>query len=147
MQDAEEKKTIEITGEDELEGAAEQLFAFSDEKKIFLLDGPMGAGKTTFTKKILRHLGSKDLVNSPTFSIVNEYLLPVGEVAYHFDFYRIKSEEEALDMGVEEYLYSGCYCFIEWPERIESLLPSSYISIQINPKDQQQRTLTFKRHG
>jgi len=84
----------------------------------------MGAGKTTFVKAICRYLGSTDIVSSPTFSIINQYLAPSGESIFHFDFYRIKDLVEVYNLGYEDYFFSGAYCFIEWPEKIESLLPT-----------------------
>jgi len=98
--------------------------------KIFLLNGELGVGKTTLIKALVKELGSKDDVQSPTFSIINEYKGEKDEPIYHFDFYRVKTEEEVMDMGYEEYFYSGEYNFIEWPEKVPSLLPEN--SHQIN---------------
>ena len=109
--------------------------------KIILFEGEMGAGKTTFIKEILRQMGTSDEPSSPTFSIVNEYHTKVGRV-YHFDFYRIKSEEEAMDFGVEEYLDSGNFCFIEWPDKIESLIPKPHHIVNIMAKNSE-RIITF----
>jgi tRNA threonylcarbamoyladenosine biosynthesis protein TsaE len=100
--------------------AASQLLKFAGNEKIFLFTGDMGAGKTTLIKSICSGLKVKDTVTSPTYSLVNEYE-GAETTIYHFDFYRIKNEEEAFDMGFEEYVYSGNYCFIEWPEKIENL--------------------------
>lgn len=102
--------------------------------RILLFDGPMGSGKTTLIKEISNHLGVKDVTSSPTFSLVNEYLSNTGETVYHFDFYRIEDEEEAFDMGIEEYLDSGSWCFIEWPDKVQNLLPleSDVIKLTIN---------------
>jgi len=91
----------------------------------------MGAGKTTLIKVLCHKLGVTDIVQSPTFAIINEYLTPVGESIYHFDFYRIKKAEEAMDIGYEDYIYSGDYCFIEWPELIGGLLPPDAIKVFI----------------
>ena len=91
----------------------------------------MGAGKTTLIKSVCACLGVTDNVTSPTFSIVNEYKGLSGQKIYHFDFYRIKDQTEALDMGYEEYFYSGAYCFIEWPEKVNGLLPESYVRVEI----------------
>ena len=115
---------------DELKHAAEQLISFGDSEKIFLFYGDMGAGKTTLIKSLCECLGTKEPVTSPTFSIVNEYQ---GESAkiYHFDFYRLKNQSEALDLGYEEYFYSGNYCFIEWPEKIPDLWPDHYIRVGV----------------
>lgn len=111
--------------------AAEQLLKEAENHQIFLFYAEMGAGKTTLIKELCRQLGVKENVSSPTFSIVNEYESPNGPI-YHFDFYRLRSEQEAYDLGYEEYFYSGHYCFVEWPERIESLLPEDAISISMD---------------
>jgi tRNA threonylcarbamoyladenosine biosynthesis protein TsaE len=91
--------------------------------RLFYLSGPMGAGKTTLVKSFCRHLQVNDTVSSPTFAIINEYAGAQESSVYHFDFYRMKNPEEAFDLGYEDYLYSGNYCFIEWPEVVQSLLP------------------------
>ena len=98
---------------------------------VFAFNGTMGAGKTTFIKAICEELGVTETVNSPTFSIVNEYETEDGRIIYHFDCYRINKMEEALEIGVEEYLYSGNLCFIEWSENIASLLPDSVVNVEI----------------
>ena len=95
----------------------------------------MGAGKTTIIKAICHELGSSDYVTSPTFALINEYSTNNGSVIYHFDFYRIKKLEEAYDLGYEDYIYSGNYCFIEWPEMIESLLPKGIVEVKIRETD------------
>jgi tRNA threonylcarbamoyladenosine biosynthesis protein TsaE len=92
----------------------------------------MGAGKTTLIKELCHHLGATDIVQSPSFTIVNEYKTTRGESIFHFDFYRIKKLEEVMDIGYEEYFYSGDYCFIEWPELIEQLLPNDVVRVSIN---------------
>src|SRR3982751_2736087 len=125
----------------ELNEAAEKLVSFSGSSKIFLFYGEMGAGKTTFIKSLCACLGTHENITSPTFSIVNEYE-GAGNKIYHFDFYRLKNENEALDMGYEEYFYSGHYCFIEWPEKIAGLLPEHYISVEINVLSDNERLLT-----
>ena len=93
--------------------------------------GPSGAGKTTFIKAVCECLGVTDVINSPTFAIVNEYRSESGELIYHFDFYRIKKLEEVYDMGYEDYFYSGALCFIEWPELVEELLPADAVKVSI----------------
>jgi len=103
----------------------------------------MGAGKTTFIKALCEQLGVQEPVTSPTFSIVNEYAGSTNKV-YHFDFYRLKNQDEALDMGYEEYFYSGNYCLIEWPEKIPDLLPNHYIKVSIQLQEQQSRLFTFE---
>ncbi|HEX7410529.1 MAG TPA: tRNA (adenosine(37)-N6)-threonylcarbamoyltransferase complex ATPase subunit type 1 TsaE, partial [Bacteroidales bacterium] len=97
----------------------------------FAMYGRMGAGKTTFIKAICRRLGVTDIVNSPTFSIVNEYRTTHGESIYHFDFYRLKHTAELLDIGYEDYFFSDSYCLLEWPEKIEELLPAGCIRVNI----------------
>jgi tRNA threonylcarbamoyladenosine biosynthesis protein TsaE len=115
---------------DELDATAVSILSFSPNTRVFVFYGEMGAGKTTLIKSLCRELGVTDNISSPTFAIVNEYRA-VNNTIYHFDFYRLKTETEAMDMGFEEYLYTGNYCFIEWPEKIPGLLPDSYISIKI----------------
>jgi tRNA threonylcarbamoyladenosine biosynthesis protein TsaE len=116
------KKEWKVNDESELFEVAKELLDFADSQKIFCLFGEMGAGKTTFVKALCKALGVLDLVSSPTFSIVNEYATEKSEAVFHFDFYRIRNLEEAYDIGYENYFFSGDYCFIEWPEKIESLL-------------------------
>jgi tRNA threonylcarbamoyladenosine biosynthesis protein TsaE len=105
----------------ELKAAGNAILSFAGNARIFLVNGPMGSGKTTLIKALCEELGSEDNFSSPTFSIVNEYQSPAGKI-YHFDLYRIKTSEELLDLGAEEYFSSGNYCFIEWPELAEELL-------------------------
>lgn len=107
----------------DLESVAAKIIAVAGSKRLICFNGEMGAGKTTLIKAICKLLGSDDVVTSPTFGIVNEYAAEQG-VIYHFDAYRLNSEEEAYDFGIEEYLDSGDWCLIEWPEKIENLLPS-----------------------
>jgi tRNA threonylcarbamoyladenosine biosynthesis protein TsaE len=109
--------------------------------KVILFEGEMGAGKTTFIKVLVEEMETQDEISSPTFSIVNEYDTEHGKV-YHFDMYRIKSEEEAMDFGVEEYLYSGNYCFIEWPSKVENLLPEEHHIVKIIAEENS-RTIIF----
>jgi len=114
----------------ELKAAAEKLIRFAGNEKIFLFYGDMGAGKTTLIKSLCKCLGADENITSPTFSIVNEYI-DITKKIYHFDFYRLKNQTEALDLGYEEYFYSDAWCFIEWPEKIAGLLPVHYIKINI----------------
>lgn len=115
--------------------------------RVFAFDGQMGAGKTTFIKHLCEQMGTTDIVNSPTFAIVNVYdvTLPHSGEVYHFDCYRLKDIREAIDFGAEEYLYSGNYCFIEWPEMIEPLLPEDtvYIRIAVLPDGNRRLTVTL----
>lgn len=110
--------------------------------KIFAIFGDLGAGKTVLVKALCRALGVEDAVTSPTFSIVNEYRYPGGQI-WHFDFYRIKRLEEAYDLGYEEYFDSGAYCFIEWPERVEPLLPEDCVRIHIAATGETERIITL----
>ena len=129
---------IRIENIDNLAAAAQKFVDEMGENRIFAFYGKMGAGKTTFIKAICEALGVEDVVTSPTFAIVNEYKALKGSV-YHFDFYRIKNLREACDIGCEEYFYSGCPCFIEWPEMIEELLPEETVKVQIEVLDDESR--------
>ena len=113
--------------------------------RVFAFDGQMGAGKTTFIKKLCEEMGTLDVVNSPTFAIVNVYDVerPYKGEVYHFDCYRLKDIREAMDFGAEEYLYSGNYCFIEWPEMIEALLPEDTVWVKLEPQENGDRLLTI----
>ncbi|MEI6455084.1 MAG: tRNA (adenosine(37)-N6)-threonylcarbamoyltransferase complex ATPase subunit type 1 TsaE [bacterium] len=115
----------------DLSAAAKQLLSGYPASRVFAFYGQMGAGKTTFIKAICRQLGANEIVQSPSFAIINEYTTHSEESLYHFDFYRIKRAEEAFDIGYEEYIYSGSYCFLEWPELIEQLLPADVIKVTI----------------
>lgn len=138
------KNSYTCSQEEELFDIAKKLFQKYPTQRIFALDGAMGVGKTTFMKYICRYLQSKDTVSSPTFSIVNEYALPFNETLYHFDFYRIKNIDEALNMGFEDYLYSNQYCFMEWAEKVEVLLPPETIHVTMFTKDEdKERVIIF----
>ncbi|MGE5394707.1 MAG: tRNA (adenosine(37)-N6)-threonylcarbamoyltransferase complex ATPase subunit type 1 TsaE [Candidatus Saccharibacteria bacterium] len=126
------------------EMAKELLEAFADER-IFALYGAMGAGKTTFIKAMCRELGSKDNITSPSFALINEYTTQNHSVIYHFDFYRIKKIEEAYDLGYEDYIYSGNYCFIEWPEMIQDLLPPGIVQVKISETQDGGRTFEAEK--
>ncbi len=130
--------------ESDLLNIAKALIAYADDTRVIVLNGAMGAGKTTFVRYICNALDSDDEASSPTFSLVNEYRSNAGPI-YHFDFYRIHSEEEALDIGIEDYLYSGFYCLIEWAEKIPHLLPQNYVSVAIEILNDQQRSFRFFR--
>ena len=122
---------LQLKSLDQLPQIAKQLVEYGKEYKIWEFDGEMGAGKTTLIKAICKEMGVEENVSSPTFSIVNEYVIYKKGSIYHFDFYRIKDEDEAFDMGVEEYFDSGNHCFLEWAELIPSYLPEQRLLIKI----------------
>ncbi len=124
----------------DLASIAEEVIAKAKYKTL-LFRGEMGVGKTTLIKEICNVLEVQDRVSSPTFSLVNEYHTATNDIVYHFDFYRITQEEEALDMGIEEYLYQNDWCLIEWPENIENLLPLEAVQIHITILENGQRTI------
>ena len=123
-----------------------EILKQTEPHRVYAFDGQMGAGKTTFIKKLCEEMGTMDVVNSPTFAIVNVYDVeqPYRGEVYHFDCYRLKDIREAMDFGAEEYLYSGNYCFIEWPEMIEALLPEDTVYIRIVPQKNGDRQLTIE---
>ena len=126
---------IEEFNADALPQVAERLLSSFADERFFALYGPMGVGKTTLVKACCDCLGVEDNVCSPTFAIVNEYTAEDRAAVYHFDFYRLKRVEEAYDIGCEEYFDSGCYCFLEWPELVESLLPERYVRVTLSECD------------
>jgi tRNA threonylcarbamoyladenosine biosynthesis protein TsaE len=128
----------------QLPALASEIISLAADNRIFLFYGDMGAGKTTLIKALCECLGTDEPVTSPTFSIVNEYI-GKGNRIYHFDFYRLKDQSEAFDMGYEEYFYSDAYCFIEWPEKIPGLLPEHYIRIQIKVIDNNSREIIIEK--
>lgn len=132
--------------EDQLLEVAKKVIAHGKGIQVWLLDGEMGAGKTTFVRALAEALDIKDHVSSPTFSLVNEYQRSNGDSVYHFDLYRLKNEREALDIGIEEYLYSGSLCLIEWPDQIPSLLPAEHMSIKITVNTDLSRTISLQRY-
>lgn len=121
---------------------ATEMLALAGDRRVWLFYGEMGSGKTTLIKAICACLDVKDLVSSPTFSIVNEYLAGDDKV-FHFDFYRIKSEAEAYDIGTEDYFYSGSYCFVEWPGKVPSLIPPSAVTVHIQSDENECRTIAI----
>ncbi|WP_420146696.1 tRNA (adenosine(37)-N6)-threonylcarbamoyltransferase complex ATPase subunit type 1 TsaE [Spirosoma sp.] len=133
--------TLSIHNLDELDNVAHRLLAEGRNQSVWLFEGEMGAGKTTLIKSICRALGVISTVQSPTFSIVNEYTTHEGHSVYHFDCYRLRNEAEALDIGIEEYFDSGDYCFIEWPERITSLWPVTYYQVYLSVEPNGRRTV------
>ena len=135
-------KTIQIPTPDSLAGAAREFIAVLGNHRIFAFQGAMGAGKTTFIKAVCEALGVSDVINSPTFSIVNEYRSDTtGEVIYHFDFYRINHIREACDIGAEDYFTGGALCFIEWPDRVEALLPPDTVFVTIEEVEDEKRLI------
>lgn len=128
-----------------LQKTAKLLLDNFPDDRIFAFYGAMGAGKTTFIKALCRQLGSQDYVTSPTFALINEYTTANESVIYHFDFYRIKKLEEAFDLGYEDYIYSGNFCFIEWPEMIESLLPEGIVEVRIKEANNGARMVEAKK--
>ena len=124
--------------------AAQEFIAAMGDNTVFAFYGKMGAGKTTFIKAVCQALGVTDVINSPTFAIVNEYLDGQGSPIYHFDFYRIKRQQEVLDIGYEDYIYSGCVCFMEWPELIEDILPEETVRVSIEEQPDGTRTIEFE---
>ncbi|MBC7749683.1 MAG: tRNA (adenosine(37)-N6)-threonylcarbamoyltransferase complex ATPase subunit type 1 TsaE [Methylotenera sp.] len=127
---------------DQLEEVAQQIIT-SNPKKVILFHGEMGVGKTTLIKQLCKTLGVVGATSSPTFSLVNEYEADVNQLVYHFDFYRLNKEEEALDMGIDDYLYSGNWCFIEWAEKIPNLIPETHSVITISQLPDGKRCLTL----
>ncbi|KOH45282.1 tRNA (adenosine(37)-N6)-threonylcarbamoyltransferase complex ATPase subunit type 1 TsaE [Sunxiuqinia dokdonensis] len=134
--------SIQINTIEELPQAAEAFLRHFQNERIFAFYGKMGAGKTTLIKALCRALGSTDPITSPTFALVNEYSTAGNERIFHFDFYRIKNIEEALDIGFDDYVYSGKYCMMEWPENIEDLLPEKIVKVEIEVLDSSARRIT-----
>jgi tRNA threonylcarbamoyladenosine biosynthesis protein TsaE len=127
----------------QIKQAAKQVFDFASEKKVWALHGEMGAGKTTFIHALCEHLGVTSAIGSPTYSIVNEYKSENDEIIYHMDWYRLKDEEEAREAGVEDGLFSGNLCFVEWPERAPALLPDDCLHVFLNVVDEQTRKVSL----
>lgn len=134
---------IKIQSLEEIHEAARTFIREMGDNTVFAFYGKMGAGKTTFIKAVCECLGVEDVINSPTFAIVNEYRSETGELIYHFDFYRIKKLEEVYDMGYEDYFYSGALCFIEWPELIEEVLPGNAVKVEIEETEDGSRVIRF----
>lgn len=120
---------------EQLPSVAKEIITKYSNARVFALYGAMGAGKTTLINALCNHIGTIEKANSPSYAIINEYLTHNGHEVFHFDFYRIKNIEEVFDLGYEDYFYSGNYCFIEWPEKVENLLPPGHIKIQITDKN------------
>lgn len=137
------KKTVIVRDLKELPEVAKTILRDLGEHRVVALFGKMGSGKTTLIKSLCKALDVQDVVSSPTFALVNEYQTALGDPVYHFDFYRIETIEEVFDIGYEEYIYSGNYCFIEWPEMIESLLPESYVRLDIEEEAAGVRKISY----
>lgn len=127
----------------ELDKVAHALLQAYPNERVFGFYGEMGAGKTTLIKALCRILGVRDITSSPTFAIINEYWTDDGQPVYHFDFYRIDTPEEASRVGFEEYLYGNHYCFIEWTEKVESILQNNFIPVRIERVDDSTRVFIF----
>ena len=134
---------LKIQSLDTINETAKEFVSAMGDNTVFAFHGPMGAGKTTFIKAVCESLGVEDVINSPTFAIVNEYRSQSAELIYHFDFYRINKIEEAYDFGYEDYFYSGSLCFIEWPEKIEDILPTDVVNVVIEIQEDGSRKVTF----
>ncbi|MBE6321843.1 MAG: tRNA (adenosine(37)-N6)-threonylcarbamoyltransferase complex ATPase subunit type 1 TsaE [Bacteroidales bacterium] len=135
---------IKIDSLENIADAAKKFLAEAGDRRVFAFHGGMGAGKTTFIKALCLELGVTEVVASPTFAIVNEYMAQNGEPVYHFDLYRVKTMDEACDFGCEDYFYSGSYCFIEWPELVEPLLPDDTADVCITVDDEGHRAVELK---
>ena len=138
------KKTIHITSESELPQVAAAVIEATGRRTVVAFRGEMGAGKTTLIREIAARLGSTDTVTSPTFAIVNQYKGKNHRNIYHFDFYRIEDIREAYDFGYEEYFYSGDLCLVEWPEKIERLLPENVVTVRIAVDSETARTFEIE---
>ena len=134
---------LKIDSLSELDNVAEQIISSLDGRNVVLVRGGMGAGKTTLISRIVAQLGAEDTVTSPTFALVNEYEGADKMLIYHFDFYRIDKVEEVFDLGYEEYFYSGDLCLVEWPEKIEALIPDDVMTVKIEVEDDGQRIFTI----
>ncbi len=135
---------IEIATAEALPQAAQEFASLMGDETVYAFYGEMGAGKTTFIRELCRALGvEEDLANSPSFSIINEYRSDkTAELIYHFDLYRLESVDDALEIGVEDYFDSGALCLLEWPERIEPLLPDDTVTVNVNVNPDMSRTMT-----
>ena len=140
-----ESQIISCSTIKELPQIAEQVIVFADKIKVLIFVGDLGAGKTTFIKELCKHLGVGDEVSSPTFSIINEYRAN-EKLVYHFDFYRLKNVDEATDIGVVDYFYSGNYCFIEWPQKVDTILPDELVMIHITGAEGENRVFKLTKY-
>ncbi|MFP4092444.1 MAG: tRNA (adenosine(37)-N6)-threonylcarbamoyltransferase complex ATPase subunit type 1 TsaE [Cyclobacteriaceae bacterium] len=143
---SEKKITIVLEQPEQAGEAAREIISKAGDKKVWLFYGAMGAGKTTLIRAICKAMDVEDNVSSPTFALVNEYRTSGGQTLYHFDFYRIEDEEEAWNIGTEDYFYSGRLCLVEWPERIENLLPEEFLRIDIEVSSDHSRRIYLSQH-
>ncbi len=134
---------IKIQSLDQIHEAAHRFVEAMGDNTVFAFYGKMGAGKTTFIKAVCEELGVSDVITSPTFAIVNEYRSDSGELIYHFDFYRINKIEEVFDFGYEDYFYSGSLCFIEWPEKVDTLLPKDTVNVYVKVQEDGSREVSL----
>ena len=137
-------REINVNGLGDLPDAAEQILEALDGRNVVALYGPMGAGKTTLVREICAQLGSEDTVTSPTFALINRYDTAEGDAIFHFDFYRIERPEEAFDMGYEEYFYSDGLCLVEWPEKVEELIPDDAMTVRLEVLSPTHRAITIE---
>ena len=137
-------KSLRIPNLASIDIVAEEFIAMLGTKRVVAMSGEMGAGKTTFIQALCRALGVSQTVNSPTFALINEYFTAGKESIFHFDLYRIETSEELLDIGYEDYFYSGAWCFIEWPEKAPELIPEEAIKVKINALDDESRQIRFE---
>ena len=137
---------MKINNLSEIKAVAREFIAQMGDKTVFAFKGEMGVGKTTFIKAICEELGVTDIINSPSFAIVNEYRSETDAPIYHFDFYRINKIEEAYDFGYEDYFYGGALCFIEWPEKIASLLPADCVYVSITENEDGSRNIIISQN-
>jgi len=135
---------LKINSLEEINAVAKEFLSMVGNRRVFALYGAMGVGKTTFVKAICHEMGVEDTINSPTFAIVNEYHTPKDDIIYHFDFYRIEDVQEAYDFGYEDYFYSNAMCFIEWPEKIDSILPDDVVEVLFEEEKDGSRTISLR---
>ena len=136
-------RSITVSSLQELDSAAARFLELTGEHAVIAFSGEMGAGKTTFIQALCRRLGVQVEINSPTFSLVNEYFTPDGSSIFHFDLYRIETQDELFDMGYEEYFFSGALCFIEWPEKARNLIPEDALWVNIVIGENDARLIQF----
>lgn len=135
---------LKINSLSEINLVAREFLKLVGNKRVFAMYGAMGVGKTTFVKAICEEMGVEDTINSPTFAIVNEYHTNQEDIIYHFDFYRINDVKEAYDFGYEDYFYSNALCFIEWPEKIESILPNDVVEVHFSEQEDGSRSILVR---